>query len=56
MNDLNYWIEFERNIRRIKRMITWMIDGQFQHGISPMKYNNLTPDMIEEIYNVNFGD
>ena len=51
-----FWSDIERNIRRTKRMIEWMINGQFQHGISPMKFPNLTPERIEELYNVNFGE
>ena len=56
MEKINFWEELDRKIRRTERMITWMIDGQFQHGISPMKFPNLTPERIEVLYNVNFGD
>jgi len=49
-------IKEDRRIRRVKKMIRWMIYGQFQHGISPMEYPELTPERIEELYNVNFGD
>ena len=46
----------QRDIRRTVRFIRWMIDGQFQHGISPMRFPNLTPERAEELYNVNFGE
>jgi len=55
-NTLSSWNNIERDIRRTKKFITWMINGQFQHGISPMRFPNLTPERVEEIYNVNFGD
>jgi hypothetical protein len=56
MEEMNFWDNLERSIRRTNRMITWMVNGQFQHGVSPMKFPNLTPERIEELYNVNFGD
>lgn len=48
--------ELDRQFRRIQKMINWMIDGQFQHGISPMRFPSLTPERIEELYNVDFGN
>ena len=48
--------ELNRKFRRIENMINWMIVGQFQHGIYPNRFKNLTPERIEELYNVNFGD
>ena len=56
MENIEFWNELEREIRRTKNFINWMIDGQFQHGISPMRFQKLTPEMVEELYNVNFGD
>lgn len=44
----------ERHIQRICRMLEWMIDGQFQHGIIPGKYHNITPEWVEQNYNVQF--
>jgi hypothetical protein len=57
-NALNscFWHDLDRRIRRTQKFINWMIDGQFQHGISPNKFPNLTPERVEEIYNVDFGD
>lgn len=49
-------IDIEREFRRRLKMIKWMIDGQFQHGISPMAFPDVTPERIEELYNVNFGN
>ena len=46
--------ELDRKIRRSLAMIKWMIEGQFQHGISPMRFPNITPERIEELYNVDF--
>lgn len=48
--------DIERRFRRIDKFIKWMINGQFQHGISPMMFPNLTPERVEELYNVDFGD
>lgn len=50
------WAELEREFRRTQKMLDWMINGQFQTGISPMKCYGLTAERIEEIYNVNFGN
>ncbi|MDD5358529.1 MAG: hypothetical protein PHX80_05240 [Candidatus Nanoarchaeia archaeon] len=49
-------IELNRKIKRISAMISWMIFGQFQHGISPIRFPNITPEDIENIYNVNFDE
>ncbi len=48
--------EIEIEIRRTIKFIQWMIDGQLQHGISPMRFHKLTAERVEEIYNVNFGE
>jgi hypothetical protein len=45
-----------RHLRRTERMINWMVDGHRQHGITPMRFPDLQPDRVEELYNVNFGD
>ena len=50
------WEKLERDIRRTRRFLHWMIDGQGQHGITPMMFPDLTPERVEELYNVNFGD
>lgn len=46
--------DLDRQIHRSLAMTKWMIEGQFQHGISPMRFPNLTPERIEELYNVDF--
>jgi hypothetical protein len=51
-----FWNGLDRRIRRTEKFIHWMINGQFQHGISPMVFIDLTPEKVEEIYNVDFGD
>ena len=51
-----FWNDLDRRIRRTEKFIHWMINGQFQHGISPMLFIDLTPEKVEEIYNVDFGD
>lgn len=51
-----FWCNLDRRFRRMKRFINWKIEGQFQHGISPMRFPNLPPERVEEIYNVDFGD
>lgn len=51
-----FWDDLDRSIRSMKKFLHWKIDGQFQHGISPMMFPNLTPERVEEIYNVDFGD
>jgi|APGre2960657404_1045060.scaffolds.fasta_scaffold79341_3 hypothetical protein len=51
-----FWDDLDRHFRRTQKFLQWMIDGQFQHGISPMRFPNLTPERVEEIYNVDFGD
>ena len=48
--------DIDREIRRSKKFLAWMINGQFQHGISPMRFPNLTGERVEELYNVNFGE
>lgn len=48
--------DIDRDIRRTKKFISWMINGQFQHGISPMRFPKLTAERVEELYNVDFGD
>lgn len=53
---VDFWAALDRDLRRTHRMITWMIDGQFQHGISPMAFGNITPELIEGLYDVDFGD
>ncbi len=56
MDDTNFWSDIDRKIRRAQKMLAWLINGQFIHGISPMMFPDLTAERIEEIYNVNFGD
>lgn len=51
---MNHWTELDRAFRRSLAMQKWMIYGQFQHGISPMRFPKLTPERIEELYNVDF--
>ena len=51
-----FWDDLDRRIRRVGKFLNWKIDGQFQHGISPMLFTELTPKRVEEIYNVDFGD
>lgn len=51
----DFWAELDRRIRREQKMIHWMINGQFVHGISP-KYHTVTPEWVEQHYNVDFGD
>ena len=51
-----FWDDLDRQFRRTEKMINWMINGQFQHGISPMRFPKLTAERIEELYNVDFGD
>ena len=46
--------KLDHDFRRTMAMIRWMIYGQFQHGISPMRFPDLTPERIEELYNVDF--
>jgi len=48
--------EIDRKIRRSLKFLKWIIDGQSIHGISLVKYPNLTPERVEELYNVNFGN
>jgi hypothetical protein len=51
-----FWKDLDKNIKRTQKMINWMIRGQFIHGISPMVFPLLTPERIEELYNVDFGE
>jgi hypothetical protein len=48
--------ELERKFRRIQKYIRWKIYGQFQHGIAPNTFLDLTPERVEELYNVDFGN
>jgi len=48
--------DIDREFRRSKKFLHWLINGQFQHGISLLKYPKLTPERVEEIYNVDFGN
>jgi hypothetical protein len=48
--------ELERDFRRIKKFLRWRIEGQFQLGFSPIEYPNLTTEMAEELYNVDFDN
>lgn len=54
--DRQAWVDIEMRLRRSKKFIDWMICGQFQHGISPMRFPDLTPERAEELYNVDFGN
>lgn len=56
VKSINFWDDMERRIRRYRRFLHWKIDGQFQHGIEPSVYPNITPERVEELYNVDFGD
>jgi len=49
-----FWSGLDNRVRKTKLMINWMIDGHLQHGISVDKFADLTPEKIEEIYNVKF--
>lgn len=51
----DFWSNLERDIRRTRKMLSWLILGQNIHGITPMMFPNLKPERIEELYNVNFG-
>ena len=52
----NFWIDLDRRIRRSQRFVKWLIDGYGQHGVSLIEMPSLTPERIEELYNVDFGD
>ncbi len=52
----DFWESLDRDFRRTENFLDWMIKGQFQHGISPMRFPKLTPERVEELYNVNFGN
>jgi competence transcription factor ComK len=51
-----FWESIDRDIRRTKKFLQWMIMGEGQHGISPMMFPSLTAERVEELYNVNFGE
>lgn len=53
---MDFWEQLDRDIRRTNKMINWMIEGQFIHGITPMMFTSITPERIEELYNVNFDN
>lgn len=56
-NTTDFWANLDRDIRRTSKMISWLINGQFIHGLSPMVGGGkITPEWIEERYNVDFGD
>jgi len=50
-------MDCDREIRRRIKFINWLIDGQFQHGITPMMFPDLTPERVEEmlILGINYG-
>lgn len=52
----NFWENLESRIRRTEKFLHWINSGQFQHGIKPMMFPNLTPERVEEIYNVDFNN
>jgi len=54
--NINFWDELDRKFRRLQKLLEWKIDGQFQHGIAPGLYPSLTPERIEKLYNVSFGN
>lgn len=56
MEKIDKETQLDRDYRRTLAMLRWMIYGQFQHGISPMRFSNLTPERIEELYNVDFDN
>lgn len=51
-----FWTDLDRRIRRTEKFLHWINSGQFQHGIKPMMFPNLTPEQVEEIYNADFGN
>lgn len=52
----NFWENLESRIRRTEKFLHWINSGQFQHVIKPMMFPNLTPERVEEIYNVDFNN
>lgn len=48
--------EYDRDINRMIKFINWLIKGQDIHGLSPLRCYGITPEVAEQIYNVNFGD
>lgn len=56
MATTDYFIQLDIRLRRYQRFLNWMINGQFQHGIYPGRFPDLTPERVEELYNVNFGN
>jgi hypothetical protein len=49
-------MNLDREFRRSKKFLAWLINGYGQHGITPMRFPFLTPEMVEELYQVDFGD
>ena len=47
--------EIDKKLSRSLAMIKWLIDGGTQHGVSLSKFPNITPERIEELYNVDFN-
>lgn len=54
INKSDFWVKLDRDIDRTQKMLKWLIDGQFIHGISPMMFPNIKPEDIEQRYNVKF--
>lgn len=50
--DMNFWENLDRELRRRTKMIKWMINGQFIHGINCKDYPSLTPERIEEPWKI----
>lgn len=48
--------EYELKLKRLQLMMNWLINGVGRHGIPfyMWRNENLTPEWIEEHYNVNF--
>jgi len=49
-------VDTDREFRRLRKFMFWLIDGRGQHGITPKMFKSLTPERVEEIYNVDFGN
>lgn len=55
MNNLTQIKMTDLEFKRLLEFIAWMIDGYAQHGITPMRFPDLTPERVEELYNVEFS-
>lgn len=48
--------ELDLQFRRVQQMLNWLIDGVNRHCLPFYLWKHITPEWVEENYNVNYFD